>query len=127
MARNRLVARGIAWTVGLLLVCASTAAVNASRPERAWLSLCGKCLNPTVVESSGLDTAHAVAVARRPLTGQRPWRSSDLRAFHGECGCPPSRDPMSLPRFLRLAKHASEPSVSAFWAIPATRGYSAGS
>lgn len=73
MARDRLVARGIAWTVGLLLVCASAAAVNASGPRPPWLSLCGKCLSPTVVESSGLGTTHAVAVARITREGATDW------------------------------------------------------
>ncbi|MBS0520126.1 MAG: hypothetical protein JSR90_15635 [Proteobacteria bacterium] len=73
MAGNRLMARRIARIVGLMLLCASAMATSANGDDRPWLALCRKCLSPTVVESSGLGTTHAVAVARITREGATDW------------------------------------------------------
>ena len=56
---------------GLLWAAAPGLASAASPAD--WLSLCGKCLSPTVVQKSGIGTAHAVAVARITRKGAAAW------------------------------------------------------
>jgi hypothetical protein len=59
--------------VGLLLLCAAATAARANDTPAPWLALCGKCLSPTVISSSGLGTAHAEAVARITREGATEW------------------------------------------------------
>lgn len=55
------------------LALGTLAAVGTAQAKAEWLSLCGKCLSPTVVKSSGLGTEHAVAEARITPEGARGW------------------------------------------------------
>ena len=56
-----LVLSGIAFACG----------VAAAQPE--WLSLCSKCLNPSVVSKSGIGTAKAAAVAKVTRADAADW------------------------------------------------------
>ncbi len=67
---GRQLARRVA---GLLLFCTAAMAASAADAPPPWLALCGKCLSPTVVSSSGLGTAHAEAVARITREGATGW------------------------------------------------------
>jgi hypothetical protein len=47
--------------ISMVVSVVATLAGHARGAEREWLSLCSKCLNPSVTSKSGIGTAHAVA------------------------------------------------------------------
>ena len=51
----------------------ATSAAAAGAPRWDWLSLCAKCLSPTVVQRSGIGTAHADATARSTPKAAAEW------------------------------------------------------
>lgn len=62
------------FAVALLGSVGIWSSARASSDE--WLSLCGKCLSPSVISKSGAGTAHAVAEARITRQGAAGWCST---------------------------------------------------
>jgi hypothetical protein len=60
------------WAVGALAALA-LAGVAAHAAPGEWLSLCSKCLSPSVTSKSGIGTAHAVAEARITRQDAEDW------------------------------------------------------
>jgi hypothetical protein len=60
--------------VAVVLLALAAPVGAASGPE--WLSLCGKCLNPTVTAKTGLGTEQAVAEARVTREAAQAWCSN---------------------------------------------------
>jgi hypothetical protein len=56
-----------------VMALAVMALEGTAAAEQPWLALCAKCLSPTVLESSGLGTGHATAVARITREGATGW------------------------------------------------------
>lgn len=54
------------------------------RAEEEWLSLCGKCLSPTIYSKTGAGTANAVALARITEAGARAW-CENWEPGRGDC------------------------------------------
>jgi hypothetical protein len=52
------------------MILAGTAAAS---PSKDWLSVCSQCLNPSVISSSGLGTANAVAQGRIDRADAESW------------------------------------------------------
>ncbi len=58
----------------VLLGCLLTVAAGAAQTHSSeWLSLCSKCLSPTVTSKSGIGTAHATAEARITRDDVESW------------------------------------------------------
>ena len=57
--------------VGLAALALVVAAAHAAESE--WLSLCSKCLSPSITSKSGIGTAHATAEARITRKDAEDW------------------------------------------------------
>ncbi|MBS0559166.1 MAG: hypothetical protein JSR21_03830 [Proteobacteria bacterium] len=57
----------------LAALAAGALLLGAAGPTYTWLSLCAKCLSPTVIQSSGFGTAHSTAVAKITKQGAEDW------------------------------------------------------
>lgn len=56
-----------------MFACGIAGGAIAATPAYDWLSLCSKCLSPTIFATSGLGTANAVAEARITQEGVAGW------------------------------------------------------
>jgi hypothetical protein len=59
------------WAVGAVAALGLAGAAHAAQSE--WLSLCSKCLSPSITSKSGIGTAHATAEARITRGDAEDW------------------------------------------------------
>ena len=63
----------IARVVGAVAFVAVTASASVAAAQSEWLSLCGKCLSPSVTSKSGIGTAQARAEGRISRQDAEGW------------------------------------------------------
>ncbi len=66
-------ARRLARIGAAVLLALAATSIGAAGRQPDWLALCAKCLNPVVIQKSGIGTAHAVAIARITKDAAAAW------------------------------------------------------
>ncbi len=65
--------RAISWFAGAAIFAAVMANISSALAQSEWLSLCSKCLNPSVTSISGIGTAQARAEGRITRADAEGW------------------------------------------------------